>query len=224
MRLAMVLSAAALSSCIGSITPGTPASASPSPRPRTLERSDLASVFASSAALTFRVRYSVNGAINGQAISGNWVTYQKPPDRRVDVSYGSVGFYDSETVYLHEKTAVVCPLPLTGACVSTTDASVIAAVDGLDAPIRADLTFFDSAELQEDRIAGQPVTCFRIRPDAKGKLDPGARQFDVCYTGDGVPLRIEIRAPNLDLELEALILIREVADADVQIPKPSNAP
>src|SRR5260370_35309214 len=73
--------------------------ASPSPRRHTLERADLSSAFASSSAATYRVRYSVNGAINGEAISGTWATYQKPPARRVDVAYGGIAAYQSQSVF-----------------------------------------------------------------------------------------------------------------------------
>src|SRR5207245_7520831 len=129
------------------------------------------------AGYTFKVSYSISGMVGKQPLGGRLVSYQVPPLRRVDTTLGAGRNTQSFTLYIDESSIVICALPFTPPCepISPEDAaSAGLGVVLLDAPILENPQILDKAEVSEDRIAGQPVSCFLIREPGSTKLQPGA--------------------------------------------------
>lgn len=210
---AVVATATVLCACGGATA--TVATPSPTQSRRTVERATLADVLQVATKLTYKLTYSMNGKVDGVAFAGRWVVYQRPPIKRVDILDGTTDL----SFYLSETTAVVCPYPFKPPCRE-------AAIDevryrlgvGLDDLLRENVRIFDAADQREDRIGGSDVTCFQARPDLAGKLSPGTRRIEACYTSRGVPMRIEVMNDKVELSLEGQLLLDTVGESDVTPP------
>lgn len=168
---------------------------------------------------TFKIEYTVNGTVQKTALSGRWVSYQQPPRFRYDVLLTGAGEY-SVTTFVGPDGVVVCGIGPTPPC-QRPDAETVSQLLGsqpLDATARSDPSFFAKATRVPDRIAGLPVTCFVVDPKAVVVTGTGATG-EFCYTRDGLPLRLHAKNEKGDVELNAMIVLRDFPAEDLIAPK-----
>jgi hypothetical protein len=213
-----LLCALSLMACDRTASPQT-ASPSPTPRRHVLEIARVPDVLQTSVGLTYKLTYSVNGRMAGGALSGRYITYQRPPLRRIDIAYGNISSYLSGTVYFSDTSIVLCPMPYRPPCreLSAEEAMASGTVP-IEDLVRTNVALFENAVATDDRIAGQDVTCFKMRPDDQGKFQRGARELDICYTADGLPMRMEFYSTDLELAFEGILLLRDFPAEDAQLP------
>jgi len=220
-RRAATLALAAIfaAACSGVPAPTSPAASSA--KKRTIDAAGVRDAYQKRAGYTFKVSYSISGMVGKQPVGGRLVSYQVPPLRRVDTTLSDGRNTQSFTLYIDESSIVICALPLTPPCepISPEDAaSAGLGVVLLDAPILENPQILDKAEVSEDRIAGQPVSCFLIREPGSTKLQPGA-SLNACYTMDGILMRYGVSTPDFDIELDGVLLLRDFPPEDVKLPK-----
>jgi hypothetical protein len=214
--LAVIL-AALLAGCGGtSAAPST----TPSPRPTPeLDAASLVTALESARQATFKIEYAVNGTVQKVAISGRWVTYQRPPLFRYDVFLAGGGEY-AITTFIGPDGVVVCGIGPKLPCQrpDPATASKLLGSQALDANARNDPSFFAKAARVPDRIAGLPVTCFVLEPKI-GVVTGTVASGEFCYTRDGLPLRLHARNDDGDIELNAMIVLRDFPPDDLVAPK-----
>ena len=118
---------------------------------------------------------------------------------------------------------MACTLPFVPPCEPITAEDAANAGLGvalLDQPILENPQILDTAALSEDRIAGQPVTCFLIQQAGASKLQQGS-SLNACYTAEGILMRYGISTPDFEVEIDGVLLVRDFAVDDVKLP--SNA-
>ena len=215
----LILCALSLIACERAAVAPPSATPQPTPRRHVLEVTRVREVLASSMGLTYKLTYSVNGRVGGAAVSGRYITYQRPPMRRIDVAYGSIASYQSASVYFTGSSIYLCSLPYRPPCRElTADEATASGTVAVEDLVRANVDLFDGAVATEDRIAGQDVTCFKMRPDDQGKFARGASEIDICYTADGIPMRMEFHTTDVEQAFEGILLLRDFPPADAELP------
>lgn len=198
------------------------ASANPSPtvRKRTVDAAGVREAVAKRHLLTYKLTYVINGLFEKQALGGRLVTYQILTLRRIDTTLGNGRDSQAFTLYIDESSIVACRLPFAPPCEQVTPDEAATAALGivlLDQPLLENAQVLDRAELSEDRIAGQDVTCFLVKQEGATKLQQGT-EVNACYTAEGILMRYGIVAPTFNIELDGLLLVRDVAMSDVKLP------
>lgn len=197
------------------------ATTSPVAKKRTIDAAAVREAYAKRPTYTYKVSYSISGSFGKEAVGGRMVAYQVPPRRRIDTTLASATQNQAFTLYIDETSIVACTLPLVPPCEPVTADEAANAGLGvalLDAPILENPQILDKAELSEDRIAGQPVTCFLIRQPGTSKVQAGS-SLNACYTVEGILMRYGISTPDFDVELDGVLLLRDFAVDDVKLPQ-----
>ncbi len=221
-RLALAALACVIAVACTASSVATSSSANPSLtiRKRTIDAAGVREAVAKRHLLTYKVTYAINGLFEKQALGGRLVTYQILTLRRIDTTLGNGRDSQAFTLYIDEASIVACRLPFAPPCEQVTADEAATAALGivlLDQPLLENAQVLDRAELSEDRIAGQDVTCFLVKQAGATKLQQGT-EVNACYTTEGILMRYGIVAPTFNIELEGLLLIRDVATADVKLP------
>ncbi len=220
-RAALLLLACVFATaCDLSATAPSAQTPTPAPRKKTIDAAALREAFKKRPGYTYKVTYAVNGTRDRQAIAGRLVMYQVPPLRRIDATMGDGRDYQAFTLYIDERSIVACSLPFAPPCepISAEEAATVAlGVALLDAPLLENPQALDRAEVAEDRIAGQNVSCFLVREPGASKLQPGA-ELSACYNVEGILMRYGVITPQLTIEIDGLLLIRDFPVEDVKLP------
>jgi hypothetical protein len=220
-RALLVLAALLASAC--TITSSVPPSSTTTatPKKRTIDAVGLRDSFQKRAGYTYKVSYAINGTFDKQAIGGRLVAYQVPPRRRIDTTLGNGRDSQSFTLYIDDTSIVACALPFAPPCEPITPDEAATAGLGLallDAPILESPQALDRAEISEDRIAGQAVSCFLLKQPGAAKLQAGA-ELNACYTAEGILMRYGITTPQFNVELDGVLLLRDFPVDDVKLPQ-----
>ncbi len=219
-RLALAALACLIAVACTASSVATSASPSATPRKRTIDAAGVREAVAKRHLLTYKLTYVINGVFEKQAIGGRLVTYQILTLRRIDTTMGNGRDSQAFTLYLDETSIVACRLPFVPPCEQVTPDEAASAALGvvlLDEPLLENPQALDRAELSEDRIAGENVTCFLMRQAGATKLQQ-TTEVNACYTSEGILMRYGIAAPTFNIELDGLLLNRDVATEDVKLP------
>jgi hypothetical protein len=179
--------------------------------------SDLKDVAGNLESATFRVTLKFSGDGAADLGEGEMTWYQKPPNTRFDISARSEGEEFSFVMINTPDASYMCTsFPgADGSCFKgeTEDASNPFAgftdiVEGIDEEITAgDVTVRTRTER---KIAGVDAVCWEVEsPEGSGTF---------CASESGIPLLIEITAPDGNFTLEATDVSTDVSDSDFEPP------
>lgn len=167
---------------------------------------------------SYKVTYKFSGTAGGQSMTGEQTIYTKPPTKmRMDMNIAAGGM---STFNLEDGTYMCTSQGGRPTCLkmgATQTAQQDMGVQARD-QVQGSPDKYDTTSQGTRTIAGQQANCYGIKPKAGTQAEFTEGTF--CYTGQGVPMLMQMKGSNLDYTMEATSYSATVADADFTLPAP----